>query len=58
MMGLLSANNKVWLQSENPERKLKYTKLLKIKSMVGVNTHLTNKIVLEALEEIQSKIKI
>ncbi len=54
MMGLLSANNKVWLsKSENPERKLKYT--LQIienkKSMVGVNTHLTNKIVLEALEE-------
>ena len=53
-MGLLSANNKVWLsKSENPERKLKYT--LQIienkKSMVGVNTHLTNKIVLEALEE-------
>ena len=54
MMGLLSANNKVWLsKSENPERKLKYT--LQIienkKSKVGVNTHLTNKIVLEALEE-------
>ena len=54
MMGLLIANNKVWLsKSENPERKLKYT--LQIienkKSMVGVNTHLTNKIVLEALEE-------
>ena len=54
MMSLLSANNKVWLsKSENPERKLKYT--LQIienkKSMVGVNTHLTNKIVLEALEE-------
>ena len=54
MMGLLSANNKVWLsRSENPERKLKYT--LQIiedkKSMVGVNTHLSNKIVLKALEE-------
>ena len=54
MMGLLSANNKVWLsKSENPERKLKYT--LQIienkKSMVGVNTHLTNKIVLKALKE-------
>ena len=53
-MGLLSANNKVWLsRSENPERKLKYT--LQIiedkKSMVGVNTHLSNKIVLKALEE-------
>ena len=54
MMGLFSANNKVWLsKSENPERKLKYT--LQIienkKSMVGVNTHLTNKIVLKALKE-------
>ena len=54
MMGLLNTNNKVWLsRSENPERKLKYT--LQIiedkKSMVGVNTHLTNKIVLKALEE-------
>ena len=54
MMGLLNMNNKVWLsKSENPERKLKYT--LQIiedkKSMVGVNTHLTNKIVLKALEE-------
>ena len=54
MMGLLGANNKVWLsRSENPERKLKYT--LQIiedkKSMVGVNTHLSNKIVLKALEE-------
>ena len=54
MMGLLSANNKVWLsKSENPERKLKYTIQIieNKKSMVGVNTHLTNKIVLEALEE-------
>ena len=54
MMGLLNTNNKVWLsRSENPERKLKYT--LQIiedkKSMVGVNTHLSNKIVLKALEE-------
>ena len=52
MMGLLKEGNKVWLsKSENPKRKLKYT--LQIvedeKSKVGVNTLLTNKIVLDAL---------
>ena len=54
MMGLLKKGNKVWLsRSDNPKRKLKYT--LEIiednKSKVGVNTHLTNKIVLNALQE-------
>ena len=54
MMGLLNKNNKVWVtKSLNLKRKLKYT--LQIiedkKSKVGVNTHLTNKIVLEALEK-------
>ena len=54
MMGLLNKNNKVWItKSLNLKRKLKYT--LQIiedkKSKVGVNTHLTNKIVLEALEK-------
>ena len=53
MKGLLKEGNKVWLsKSNNPDRKLKYT--LQIiednKSKIGVNTHLTNKIVLEALE--------
>ena len=53
MYGLLKKNNKVWLtKSNNPNRKLKYT--LQIiqdkKSKVGINTHLTNKIVLEALQ--------
>ena len=53
-MGLLKKGNKVWLsRSDNPKRKLKYT--LEIiednKSKVGVNTHLTNKIVLNALQE-------
>ena len=53
MFGLLKENNKVWLsKSNNPNRKLKYT--LEIiednKSKVGVNTHLTNKIVLHALQ--------
>ena len=52
MSGLLKKGNKVWLsKSNNPKRKLKYT--LQIirdnKSKVGVNTHLTNKIVLHAL---------
>ena len=54
MLGLLKPGSKVWLtKSNNPNRKLKYT--LQIiedgAHKVGVNTHLTNKIVLEALEE-------
>jgi sugar fermentation stimulation protein A len=53
MFGLLKKGNNVWLsKSNNPKRKLKYT--LQIiedqKSKVGVNTHLTNKIVLHALK--------
>jgi len=53
MRGLLKEGNKVWLsKSNNPGRKLKYT--LQIieddNSKVGVNTHLTNKIVLDALK--------
>ena len=53
MYGLLQKGNKVWVtKSDNPNRKLKYT--LQIiedkKSKVGVNTHLTNKIVHHALE--------
>ena len=53
MMGLLKSGNKVWLsKSENPNRKLKYT--LQIiedqKTKVGINTHLTNKIVFSALK--------
>ena len=53
MKGLLKEGNKVWLsKSNNPDRKLKYT--LQIieddRSKVGVNTHLTNKIVLDALK--------
>ena len=54
MMGLMKKGNNVWLsKSNNPNRKLKYT--LQIindqKSKVGVNTHLTNKIVFEALNK-------
>tara|TARA_Y100001960_G_scaffold252963_1_gene270254 strand:+ start:252 stop:947 length:696 start_codon:yes stop_codon:yes gene_type:complete len=53
MKGLLKEGNKVWLsKSNNPDRKLKYTlQIIKDnKSKVGVNTHLTNKIVLDALK--------
>ena len=48
MLGLLKKNNKVWLsKSNNPNRKLKYTlQIIEDKNTkVGVNTHLTNKIV-------------
>tara|TARA_B100000427_G_C15415013_1_gene553754 strand:+ start:17 stop:709 length:693 start_codon:yes stop_codon:yes gene_type:complete len=62
MMGLLNDGNKVWFsQSDDPKRKLKYTlQIIEInKKMVGVNTHLTNKIILESLKEkkIKSLIK-
>ena len=52
MMGLLDRGNKAWFSiSENPKRKLKYTlEIIEVdKEKVGVNTFLTNKIVLEAL---------
>ena len=54
MMGLLKKGNKVWLsESNNPKRKLKYS--LQIiedqKSKIGINTHLTNKIVFDALNK-------
>ena len=66
MYGLLKKGNKVWLtKSNNPNRKLKYTLqiILDKKTKVGVNTHLTNKIVLEALQnnlikEFDKKIEI
>ena len=52
MMGLLEKGNKVWLsKTDNPKRKLKYT-LQVIESngsKVGVNTHITNKIALDAI---------
>ena len=52
MQGLLKKGNTVWVtKSNNPKRKLKFT-LQIIKdgnSKVGVNTHLTNRIVLDAL---------
>ena len=54
MLGLLKKGNKVWVsKSDNPKRKLKYTlQIIEVnKSKVGVNTHLTNKIVLDALNK-------
>ena len=59
MMGLLKRGNKVWLtKDDNPKRKLKYT--LQViedhNSKVGINTHLTNKIVLDALKKKNIKI--
>jgi len=66
MMGLLNKNNKVWItESNNKKRKLKYTLQIIEDSgfKVGVNTHLTNKIVNHALEknlikDFSKKIKI
>ncbi len=53
MLGLLNPGNKVYFsKSDNPKRKLKYTaEIIKVNdNLVGINTHLTNKIVLEALK--------
>jgi len=53
MMGLLDRGNKAWFSlSGNPKRKLKYTiEMIEVKNKkVGINTLLTNKIVLEALK--------
>ena len=53
MLGLLNKNNKVWFtKSANPNRKLKYTlQIIENQSAkVGINTHITNKITLEALK--------
>ena len=58
MMGLLNKGNKVWFSRSNkPSRKLKHTlEIIEVeKKMVGINTLLTNKIVLDALN--QKKIK-
>ena len=52
MMGLLDKDNIVFFsKSDNPDRKSKYTlQIIKAKNkLVGINTHLTNKIALEAL---------
>ena len=58
-MGLLKKGNRVWLtKSNNPKRKLKYTlQIIKDQnSKVGINTHLTNKIVFDALNKRKLKI--
>jgi len=54
MMGLLKNNNKVWFsKSDNPNRKLKYTlEIIEVENkLVGINTLISNKIVLEALNK-------
>ena len=54
MFGLLNKDNNVWFSvSEDPKRKLKYTlQIIEVKKkLVGINTHLTNKIVLESLKK-------
>ena len=54
MMGLLNKGNKVWFsRAHNPNRKLKYTlEMVEVnKQLVGVNTMLTNKIILESLRQ-------
>ncbi len=54
MMGLLDENNDAWVsKNDDPKRKLKYTlQIIKAKkNLVGVNTHLANKIVAEGLEQ-------
>lgn len=58
MLGLLNEGEVAWIsQSKNKERKLKYTLeiLEQNNQMIGINTHLTNKIVEEAL--LDKKIK-
>ena len=62
MMGLLNKGNKTWFsESNDPKRKLKYSlEIIKVgKSLVGINTLLTNKLIFEALnlKKIKSLIK-
>ena len=62
MMGLLNRGNIIYFsESDNPKRKLKYTlEMIKVgKSLVGINTFSTNKLVLESLysKKIKSLIK-
>tara|TARA_B100000686_G_scaffold282644_1_gene305179 strand:+ start:262 stop:957 length:696 start_codon:yes stop_codon:yes gene_type:complete len=54
MFGLLNKGNNVWFsKSDNINRKLKYTlEIIDVNGkMVGINTQLTNKIILESLNE-------
>ena len=58
MLGLLNKGNVIWFsETDNLKRKLKYTlEIIEVnKTLVGINTLLTNKIVLESLN--QKKIK-
>jgi len=62
MLGLLNTGNRVWFsKSNNPERKLKYTlEIIEVNDKkIGINTLITNKIILEALQnkKIKSLIK-
>ena len=53
MMGLLNEGNEVYISKNNdPKRKLKYTLQIieEDGKKIGIKTHLTNKIVLEALK--------
>ena len=53
MKGLLNEGNEVYLRAnDNPKRKLKYSlEIIKTrKNLVGVNTHMANKIALHGLE--------
>ena len=52
MMGLLDNGNEVFVsKSDNPKRKLKYTlEIIKVKkNLIGINTHLANKITYHGL---------
>ena len=52
-MGLLIENNDAWVsKNDDPKRKLKFTlEILKSKNnLIGINTHLANKLVLEGLK--------
>ena len=62
MLGLLKSGNKVWFsKSDDPKRKLKYTlEIIEVNNKkIGINTLITNKIVLDALQnkKINSLIK-
>ena len=53
MMGLLNENNDAWVsKNDDPKRKLKFTlEILKSKNnLIGINTHLANKLVFEGLK--------
>ena len=53
MLGLLNENNDAWVsKNDDPKRKLKFTlEILKSKNnLIGINTHLANKLVLEGLK--------